>query len=64
MHIWVSQYGFSDNTLIRCTAASYNAGVAGAEDGHTQGDVDLYDTDNYGARALSVYLSIINNGSL
>jgi len=40
--------------LIRCAAAAYNAGEGGAWQGHVErGDVDAFDTDHYGVRALT-----------
>lgn len=45
--------------LVRAIAASYNAGIGGAQNGHDQGNVDLYTTNNYGARALANYTSLV-----
>lgn len=44
--------------LVRAIAASYNAGIGGAQLGHDRGDVDLCTTDRYGARALAHYLQL------
>jgi soluble lytic murein transglycosylase-like protein len=41
--------------LVRCIAAEYNAGRGNAIRGHDEGDVDLYTTNNYAARALETY---------
>ena len=39
--------------LVRAIAATYNAGLGNAQAGHAQGNVDLYTTNDYGARALA-----------
>jgi hypothetical protein len=43
------------DNLIRCIAAEYNCGRSNTIEGHEQGDVDKYTTNNYAARALSAY---------
>jgi hypothetical protein len=48
------------DNLVRCIAATYNAGYSLAQAGHNAGNVDLYTTNNYGARALSVYQMLVN----
>jgi hypothetical protein len=60
--VWVNEFGLSGEPLIKCVAASFNAGLGGAEAGHARGDVDLYDTDHYGARVLAIYQNIIATG--
>jgi soluble lytic murein transglycosylase-like protein len=44
--------------LVRCIAASYNAGTGAALQGHKEGNVDKYTTNNYGQRALESYLAL------
>jgi hypothetical protein len=51
--------GFTGDDLVRLIAAEYNAGRTAAEDGHAQGDCDLYTTDKYAARALSHYQALL-----
>lgn len=50
--------------LVRCIAATFNAGFGGAWRGHTKGDVDRFTTDNYGQRALVIYQSLLDNGRI
>lgn len=45
--------------LVRAIAATYNAGYGSAYAGHVKGNVDLYSTDNYGARCLAKYTALI-----
>ena len=59
MVIWTEEFGLSGDELIKCMAASYNAGLAGAEEGHAQNNVDLYTTDNYGQAVLNIYNNIL-----
>jgi hypothetical protein len=47
--------GYTGDDLVRLIAASYNAGIGGAQKGHDQGNCDLYTTNNYAARALKAY---------
>lgn len=49
--------------LVRAIAASYNAGIGAAIEGHDKGNVDLYTTDNYGERALTNYTAL-SQGSI
>jgi hypothetical protein len=60
MAVWTEQFGVTGDILIKCVAASYNAGLAGAEEGHSQNDVDLYTTDEYGQAVLNIYYDILN----
>jgi hypothetical protein len=53
-----SNMGIQGDDLVRCIAADFNAGRQGALDGHAKGDVDLYTTDHYAARALANYLGL------
>lgn len=59
---WFRLCGFTGETLVRCVAASYNAGFGNAWKGHLNGNVDEYDTDNYGAAVLKIYQSLVNTG--
>jgi hypothetical protein len=54
-------FGLEGDDLIRAIAASYNCGIGTAIDAHNEtGNVDAWDTDNYGARALTHYHAILN----
>ena len=57
---WVGQ-GMQGDDLIRCTGASFNGGLGGAQAGHARGDVDLYTTNNYGARLVATFHSLIGD---
>ena len=48
--------------LVRAIAATYNAGLGAALAGHAQGNIDLYTTDDYAARALASYTAIVLTG--
>jgi hypothetical protein len=63
MRIWVSKFGLTGDSLVKCTAASFNAGLSAAESGHEQGNVDLYDTDAYGMTVLKIYKQIAATGN-
>lgn len=54
--------GVDGDDLVRCIAASFNAGRGGAWRGHTQGSVDLYTSDNYGAGVLQIYKNLLQKG--
>jgi hypothetical protein len=54
---WANQ-GVTGEGLVRAIAASFNAGINGAQQGHDCGNVDLNTTNNYGARALSHYQAL------
>lgn len=55
--------GLEGDDLIRCVAASFNAGFGGAWSGHERGDVDLYTSNNYGAGVLAIYHNLCEKGS-
>jgi hypothetical protein len=56
---WVNA-GLQGYDLVRAIAASYNAGIGGAQQGHDQGNVDLYTTGgDYGANALANFQSLV-----
>jgi soluble lytic murein transglycosylase-like protein len=50
------------DNLVRCVAATYNAGYGNAWAGHVEGSVDKYTTNNYGARALEAYTTLVGGG--
>jgi len=53
-------FDFEGTTLIKCVAASFNAGLGGAMRGHEEGDVDTYtENGNYGQRVVDAYLKLI-----
>lgn len=61
---WRSQIpGVEGDDLVRCIAASFNAGRGGAWKGHTQGSVDLYTSDNYAAGVLQIYHNLLQKGT-
>lgn len=59
---WYRMYGYSGETLIRCIAASFNAGLEGAEAGHAKGDVGLFTTNDYSGGVLKIYQSLLATG--
>jgi hypothetical protein len=48
--------------LVKCIAATYNAGLGNAVAGHSIGNVDAYTTDGYGAAVTAIFASIIETG--
>jgi hypothetical protein len=54
-----SARGLQGEDLVRAVAASFNAGIGGAQAGHDAGDVDLRTTNRYGARALEHYQALV-----
>jgi hypothetical protein len=56
---WV-RLGLQGDDLVRAIAASFNAGIGGAMAGHQAGDLDRYTTDQYAARALTMYQQLLN----
>lgn len=48
--------------LVRCIAATYNAGLGNAVAGHAKGDVDAFTTDRYGERVAVIYENLIDTG--
>lgn len=55
---WQGQ-GMLGDDLIRCTGASFNGGLGGAQAGHRRGNVDLYTTNNYGHRLVAQFHQIL-----
>lgn len=60
---WYRKYGYSGETLVRCVAASFNAGIQGAEEGHAVGDVGKYCTGDYVEAVLGFYKKLVATGS-
>lgn len=60
---WFREYGLTGEALVRCTAASFNAGFARAAGAHAMGDVDAFTTDRYGEKVLAIYQLLLKNGS-
>jgi hypothetical protein len=46
------------DNLVRCIAATYNAGYGNAQAGHAEGDVDKYTTNRYATRALAHFTAL------
>jgi hypothetical protein len=62
---WLEKYpGMNGEVLIKCVAASYNAGFEPAYAGHLEGNCDKYTTNNYGTRVLLSYQQLINGDTL
>jgi hypothetical protein len=59
---WFAQIGATGETLVRCAAASFNAGWSNAWTGHLQGNVDLLTTNDYGATVLQTYNNLFATG--
>ena len=60
MNYWYNKYGLTGEALVKATAASFNAGIGGAEQGHLEhNDVDYFTTNHYGERALQHYRELI-----
>jgi hypothetical protein len=51
--------GYSGDNLVRLIAATYNSGLGNAIAAHDLGNVDLYDTDNYGTRCVENVHSLL-----
>ena len=51
--------GLELDDLVRAIAASFNAGIGGAAEGHAIGNVDAYTTNGYAARALQNYQNLL-----
>jgi hypothetical protein len=60
IEFWNGVHGYTGDALVRCVAASFNAGVGAAWLWHVEyNNVDAFDTDHYGARALKHYHDLI-----
>lgn len=60
---WTRHEGLAGEALIRCVAASFNAGLGAAINAHAAGDVDACTTDRYGDNVLRIYDSLLKTGS-
>jgi len=58
---WTENTDLEGEQLVKVIAVSFNAGRGAAWKAHLQGDTDSASTANYGARAVSVYRSLISN---
>jgi len=62
MTLWNHDYGYTGDTLVRCVAATYNAGLTNALKGHFQGNVGKYTTQSegitYDIRVLNAYKTL------
>ena len=57
---WTTQTTLQGDDLIRAVAATYNAGWQNAWDGHLNGNVDEYTTNqDYGTRVLADYHTLV-----
>ena len=59
---WVNQVT-DPGALVKCIAATYNAGLGNAIAGHAQNNVDLYTTNNYGAVVETIYFNLLTTGN-
>jgi len=59
---WYHDYQYTGDTLVRCEAATYNAGLSAALRGHFQGNVGMYTTTSdgvtYDVRVLNAYKTL------
>jgi hypothetical protein len=59
---WNQNTGYLGENLMRCTAASFNAGRSAAWNAHMNGNVDAATTGgNYGAAVVSYYDILLND---
>ena len=60
---WANANAFSaaqqGEALVKCIAATYNAGLGNVQEGFERGNVDLYTTNNYGERAVANYAALV-----
>jgi hypothetical protein len=52
--------GQTGEALVKCIAAEFNGGRGNAQAGFDEGNVDAYTTNNYGARAVANFQSLIS----
>jgi hypothetical protein len=52
--------GIGGDALVKCGAAAYNSGEGGAWSGYVRGNVDDFDTDGYGARAVAAMHDLLD----
>ncbi len=60
---WSREYGLVGDDLIKCAAASFNAGWLPAANAHRAGDVDSVTTNKYGAGVLAIFHNLISRQS-
>lgn len=60
---WFREYGLTGDALIKCAAASFNAGYGAASAAHERGNVDAVTSDNYGAGVLEIYHNLLDKGT-
>lgn len=62
LETWYHDYGYTGDTLVRCEAATFNAGLNAALRGHFQGNVGMYTTTSegitYDVRVLNAYKTL------
>jgi hypothetical protein len=59
---WHGLEKFQGDALVKLVAATYNAGLSAAIQGHAEGDVDKYTTNAYGSGVLAIYASLRDTG--
>lgn len=58
---WTSQTTLMGDVLVKCVAATYNAGFGQAWEGHLNGNVDQFtENGDYGARVLADYTALVS----
>ena len=60
---WFREYALTGDALVRCTAASFNAGFGRALKAHELGDVDAVTANRYGDAVLKIYTQLVNTGA-
>lgn len=59
---WHGLENYTGNALIKLVGATFNEGLSAAIKYHAQGNVDLGDTDDYGAGILVIFTSLRDTG--
>jgi hypothetical protein len=63
VNYWHGNMQLTGEALIKCVAATYNAGLGNAQLGFTDGNVDEYTTGHdYGRRCIAVYNALVAGG--
>jgi len=60
---WLRQYGMTGDALIKCVAASFNAGLGAALAAHSAGNVDACTSEDYGAGVVSIFHNLVAKGA-
>jgi hypothetical protein len=55
-------HGFLGEPLLKLAAATFNEGLGNAIAAHNAGNVDKFDTDDYGAGVLAIYETLVTYG--